>query len=171
MFHPHKQADLFAEPLETLEDARGRLRHGVDDGINCPCCDRWAQAYWRTINKTMARGLWWLYCKGLRDPIANAGEVPFTDITKGPAWLLRSNQLATLRWWGLVERMPSDDSAKKHSGMWRVTAEGDKFVNRGTSVPRRVCTLFGDVIAVSDDRITVMDIREDFNYAETVGLI
>ena len=161
------QLALFSERA-TLEDAKVRLWDGVKDGINCPCCNRWAQAYWRTINKTMARGLWWLYQQGL-----SAGRpdhpVHYTDITKGPAWLLRSNQLATLRWWGLVEKKPNDDPAKKSSGMWRVTPLGIRLLHGVASVPRRVCTLFGDVVAVSEDQLFIEDIGHYFNYAETMG--
>ena len=156
---------------QTLEGAKGDLRSGLQEGINCPCCGRWAQAYWRGINKTMARALRWL--EDEHNAVYYGGDYDckpiWIDITKGPAWLLRSNQLATLRWWGLVERMPSDDSAKKHSGMWRPTLLARSFLRGDMAVPAKVCTVFGEVVDRSYETITVNDIRHHFNYAETMG--
>ena len=147
----------------TLVAARAKLRDGVKEGVHCPCCDRWAQAYWRTINKTMSRGLQWLAMRAGMEP----GH--YVDITKGPAWLLRSNQLATLRWWGLIERAPNDDPKKKSSGMWALTNLGRHFIGGTVAVPRRVCTLFGDVVDQSDDTITIDDIKHHFDYEEVMG--
>ncbi len=157
------QLALFEGGEETLDSAKRRLREGLEDGTNCPCCDRWAQAYWRTINKTMARGLCWLAEEADMQPGV------YVDITKGPAWLLRSNQLATLRWWCLIKRAPNDDPKKKSSGMWALTHAGRDFLWGGASVPRRVCTLFGDVVARSDDFITIHDIKHHFDYTEVMG--
>jgi hypothetical protein len=161
---------MFTEKT-TLEEAKVMLWDGVKGGTRCPCCNRWAQSYWRTINKTMARGLWWLANVGAVEPSEYLQPLNYVDITKGPAWLLRSNQLATLRWWKLVERMPNDDPSKKHSGMWRVTTLGVKFLSGDSSVPRRVCTLFGNVVAVSDydDWIDAHDIKHHFDYSEVMG--
>ena len=155
------QLEMFTKST-TLEEARARLREGVREGTWCPCCDRWAQAYWRTINKTMARGLQWLAMR------AGMETGYYVDITTPPAWLLRSNQLATLRWWGLIERAPNDDPKKKSSGMWALTNLGRHFIRGNVAVPRRVCTLFGDVVDQSDDTITVHDIQHHFDYMEVL---
>ena len=157
-----QQLEIFSG-WTTLVEARAKLRDGVEDGIHCPCCDRWAQAYWRTINKTMARGLQWLAMKADMQPDV------YIDITKGPAWLLRSNQLATLRWWGLIKKAPNDDPKKKSSGLWALTKLGQHFLYGSVRVPRRVCTLFGDVVDVSDDLITVHAVRQYFDYSEVMG--
>lgn len=158
------QLEMFTSGT-TLAEARTRLRDGVKEGIHCPCCDRWAQAYWRTINKTMARGLLWLakesYSYDILLPV-------LVDITKGPKWLLRSNQLASLRWWGLIQKGPNDDPKKKSSGKWALTRLGSQFVRGKASVPRRVCTLFGDVVDQSDDTITIHDIEHHFDYTEVM---
>jgi hypothetical protein len=159
------------ETSQTLEGAKGDLRSGLQEGINCPCCGRWAQAYWRGINKTMARALRWLYDEYLARYYGQdyACEVIWIDITKGPAWLLRSNQLATLRWWGLVERKGPSDDSKKHSGMWKPTRLAHGFLAGNASVPAKVCTVFGEVVDRSYETITVNDIRHHFNYADTMG--
>ena len=136
------QLEMFTKST-TLEEARARLREGVREGTWCPCCDRWA----------MRAGMETGY---------------YVDITTAPAWLLRSNQLATLRWWGLIERAPNDDPKKKSSGMWALTNLGRHFIRGNVAVPRRVCTLFGDVVDQSDDTITVHDIQHHFDYMEVL---
>tara|TARA_R110002012_G_scaffold232405_1_gene405174 strand:+ start:39 stop:536 length:498 start_codon:yes stop_codon:yes gene_type:complete len=155
------QLEMFTRDT-TLAEARTKLRDGVEEGIHCPCCDRWAQAYWRTINKTMARGLQWL----AREADMQPGV--YVDITKGPAWLLRSNQLASLRWWGLIRKAPNDDPKKKSSGMWALTHFGHLFISGKAGVPRRVCTLFGDVVDQENNKITVHDIKHHFDYMEVM---
>lgn len=132
--------------LEQQRLAWKKTIHG--DGGECPCCDRFGKVYARAINKTMADSLKWLYdennAKGPREWI----DVPNT----APKEVLRSNQLPTLRWWGLVEREAADPKGKKkHSGHWRVTLKGMDFVEGKTLVPRKVYTYNGDVVGMSDD--------------------
>jgi hypothetical protein len=80
-----------------LTTAQVLLRAGLDDGTTCLCCGKHAQRYKRGINSTMVRGLIWLVrMSGADREWINVQEV-------GPAWLLRSKQLPTLRYWGLVE--------------------------------------------------------------------
>ena len=44
---------------ETLAEAQLRLFATLKakEGMDCPCCDRYAQIYSRPINSTQARGL------------------------------------------------------------------------------------------------------------------
>jgi hypothetical protein len=102
--------------LAQLRSDWDRTKSG--DGGHCPVCDRWGKIYPRGINRTMARSLIWLAAK--------SGDGNWVDVPNtAPAWILRSNQLPTLRWWDMVERNDTEKSPEnKHSGMWRVTAFG-----------------------------------------------
>lgn len=129
--------DELATELEIL---RANWRSVIEgDGGKCPCCNRWGKIYKRGINETMARSLIWLV-----NARANAhGWVDVPEIA--PRWLVRSNQLPTLRWWDLVERIPSADPDNKHSGLWRPTDKGRQFYNQTIKVPQFVYTYDGEV--------------------------
>jgi hypothetical protein len=140
---------------------RDQWRRTIEsDGGHCPVCDRWGRIYARGINKTMAHSLIWLLFAEHEDGWV---DVP----SKAPKWLIRSNQLSTLRWWDLVERCPNDDPKNKHSGMWRVTELGEKFVNRRVSIPEKVFTYNGEVEGKSNRLVTINECFDDyFDYQE-----
>ena len=85
-------------------------------------------------------------------------DVPNT----APRWLVQSNQLPTLRWWGLVERKGNEGETKtKHSGLWRPTSEGLDFVHHGTRVPKQVFTYNDTVQGYSTETVTIRDCFAD----------
>ena len=120
------------------------------DGGHCPVCDRWGKIYGRAINETMAKSLIWLV--GAQKNESGWVDVPAT----APRWLVQSNQLPTLKWWGLVERLPNDaESKNKHSGLWRPTALGYDFVNAGARVPKKVFTYNDNVEGHSTETVSL----------------
>lgn len=122
-----------------------------NDGGDCPCCGRWGKVYPRSINVTMAKSLVWL------GDHSSWVDVPNT----APRWVLRSNQLPTLRWWGLVERMEnSPDSDQKHSGVWRVTSRGRDFLSGYYAVPKKVFTYDGWPVKWSEEEVFLDDCLE-----------
>jgi hypothetical protein len=139
-------------------ELRKAWRHTIDrDGGHCPVCDRWGKVYARNINKSMAKSLIWL-CNARSDE-AGWVNVP----VNGPQWVVRTNQLPTLRWWDLVERRPNtEDEKKKHSGYWRVTQKGLDFVLKHTRVPKKVFTYNGEVEGVSLETVAIEDCFKDF---------
>ena len=154
--------DLFGPPLSEAREQWIKTIEG--DGGKCPCCDRWGKIYPRHINATMSRSLIWV--------TKNAVDLDgWINIPKaGPRFIVRSNQLPTLRWWGLVERYPSDDPAKKHSGLWRATELGKSFANNMISIPKTVFTYAGDVVEFSDERVRCPDtFNTYFDYQEVMG--
>lgn len=153
-----------APPPDSLADARNDWQAAIrDKGAICPCCDRFGKVYPRSINRTMARSLVWLAHH------SRAGE--WVDVpSTAPRWLVRSNQLASLRWWGLVERahpMPGEDA--KHSGQWRATAKGQQFAARQIAVPERVFTYGGEPTGFSDKLVHIDHSLPNFSYAEVMG--
>lgn len=153
--------------LEQLRAAWKSTIHG--DGGACPCCDRFGKVYARAINETMAKSLQWLYNKNNEKGLREWIDVPNSAGTE----VLRTNQLSTLRWWGLVERMtPPPDEKKnktKHSGMWRITLKGMDFVEGRTTVPRQVFTYNADVVGFSEDITTYEQCKDrHFNLKQTM---
>jgi hypothetical protein len=125
--------------LEAAQDYWANLIQ--DEGGVCPCCGRFGKIYKRTINANMARGLIWLVFEWEK---INTEWVDVPE--KAPRWLVKSNQLPTLRWWGLVERLESSDPSEKFSGFWRPTTRGLEFAKNRLAVHQAVFTYAGDPV-------------------------
>lgn len=153
---------------DTLKQAKADWREVIHgDGGNCPVCERWGKVYARNLNKTMAISLQWLYTaqKEAGDPRTWI-DVPNT----APKHVLRTNQLATLRWWGLIERKPEDleDKTQKHTGFWRITLKGMDFVEGKVLVPKTVETYNAEVVGYGKELInfrTALGIKFDYSQA------
>ena len=147
---------------EALRDAWGRTI--ANDGGHCPVCDRWGKIYLRNINVTMAQGLMWL-CRqtGDADGWINVPVV-------GPQWLVRSNQLATLHWWNLVERKSKDETHKaKFSGIWRPTPLGNDFAFGLVRVPKSVYTYNNRVMRYGTEEVFISEcLNEGFDYEQVM---
>jgi hypothetical protein len=145
---------------EFMQRLRAGWRQVIEgDGGHCPCCDRWGRVYARTLNETMAKSLVWL--------AHMSADGSWVDVPKqGPRWLVRSNQLPTLRWWGLVERVTNeDDPTKKHSGHWRATEKGIQFAGNNLRVPKKVYTYNAEVETFGDEMVSIKDCTEQFDYS------
>lgn len=151
--------------MDLLHSLREKWRLAIEgEGSHCPVCDRWGRIYPRGINKTMAHSLLWL-CS------AKKNEDGWVDVpTDGPKWLLRSNQLPTLRWWDLVESCENDDPKKKSSGMWRPTQKGIDFAMGKILVNKKVFTYKGEVEGKSDEMTSIEECFDDvFDYSEIMN--
>ena len=159
--------EVLIQQLEpTLAAARKQWFESTitDDGGHCPCCDRFGKMYKRKMNRTMAASLLWLSRIG-----GGWIDVPKT----APKWVVRTNQLSTLKWWGLIERKAADPTGKvKHTGLWRVTAEGALFAMGITTAPAWVITYNDEPIKFSDKLIHIGDaLGADFDYRDVMGPI
>ena len=150
-----------------LQELRRKWRNCIeDDGGHCPVCDRWGKVYARSINKTMAFSLLWLMS-------AKSNDKGWVDVPNvAPKSIVRSNQLPTLRWWGLVERIASSDPSYKHSGMWRVTQKGLDFANHKIMVPHTVFTYKGEVESFGEKHVLLSEcFKNNFDYQEIMGTL
>lgn len=152
----------------SLDTARKYVESRLEDGVICPCCNRFTKVYKRRMNATMVRSLIWLVKAS--DEWREWVDVP----NAAPKWILRSNQLPTLRWWGLVERLTKEaakaNNMTKHSGFWRPTQKGIDFANSNTLVPEFVLTLNGEPQNFVGPEVTVAEcLGTKFNYAEIMG--
>jgi hypothetical protein len=147
----------------TLKDAIAiwnRMRKG--DGGRCPCCNRWGKDYRRGINYTMAASIAWL--SHLTTPTSEFYLVS----KKAPRFVVSSNQLPTMRWWGLCERKPSKDPAKKHSGLWRVTEKGMLWATGRIAVNKFVWTYDGVVLMTEGPDVKISECIDNFDYNEVM---
>ncbi len=158
----------FNDPEYLLQDARDYVKNNLDDGIICPCCNKYTRRYKRKFNSTMARSLLWLVKTYLNNKPYN-----FIDVPKdGPRWLVRSNQLATIRWWDLAQRPINEDNPDlKHSGLWKPTEKGINFVFRRIRIPEVAVTYDGNLQELSGNLVSIEDtLGTKFSYAEIMGI-
>ena len=142
--HDIGQRGLF----DSLADAQDRLMRGLGKGIHCPCCGKWNHTDRRSLNATMAWGLCW---------IEAFGKGQWVDVPKhAPHRITNTNQHTTLKWWKLLERLPSDIPSRKHSGIWRTTQLGRSFVHREILVPTKVITWKNEVVRTEGPMIDIV---------------
>lgn len=153
----------FRESNISLSGLKQKWRAVIETaGGHCPCCDRWGKIYPRPINSMMARSLIWL-CSA--PAISGWVDVP----NQAPRWLIRSNQLSTLRWWDLVDRAGSEGGNRKYAGFWRPTELGRAFVEGKVAIPRTVYTYNGGREHYGDETIHISDcFSSHFSYQEVM---
>jgi len=162
-----EQLDIFGLSVKqtSLDDARRDFKEALHgDGGHCPCCDRWGKIYRRSINKTMLWSLMWLASHAYGEWV----DVPNT----APTWLLRSNQLPTLRWWGMVERPINLDDKNKHSGMWRATPIARAWLQGHYIImPKHVYTYDGEPVQGlgDDETIEAANVVGFYDYGEMMA--
>ena len=137
----------------------------LGDGGHCPCCDRWGKQYRRGINTTMANGMVWL-----AQHTVPGGE--WVDVPKTAGRdVLATNQFTTMRWWKMCERhIDVEDTERKHSGLWRITDLGARWVRGEVAVPRYVWTYNNEVKAIEGPDVYIGDIVEGFSYPEVMSV-
>jgi hypothetical protein len=155
--------------METIKEAKDFLNKNYKDGVQCPCCNQYVKEYKRKIYSRIARMLISLYHLDRRMP----GEYfHVDDITrgvtdKGPA------DFPKLVHWGLILEKPKDpnDKTKRTSGYWKITEQGQKYVEKKIAFPRYIHLLNGSFRKMSGP---IEDIEqalgEDFNYEELMML-
>jgi hypothetical protein len=116
----------------------------------------------------MARSLVWLWRQAAYH---EADRHKWIDVPNtAPTWLLRSNQLASLRWWGLIERQPNDNPEVKHNGMWRLTNLGYGFVRNQTRVSDKVFVYDAEVVGMSERPVLISEcFGKKFSYQEVMS--
>lgn len=138
-------ADLFG--MESKREFFEKL--GLGEGMNCPCCGRFAKVYRRRLHHGIAHALINLYRK------SPSGYLHFSDFCT----TLMGGDFTISRHWGLIE--------KKSSGFWRLTELGRSFVRDEAKVKKYVLLFDDQVAGFSGPDIGIHDcIGDRFNYIE-----
>lgn len=156
------QPSLFVTLVEARMEWDRTIRGG---GGHCPCCDRFCKIYARRFNASMARALLWLHRR-------SGPQSAWVDVPRlAPKWLVRTNQLASARWWGLVERQTNaDDPHIKHLGIWRTTGRGQAVCEGRLRIPSTVYTYNGEVQSFSEELVYLAAcFRTPFDYQEVLA--
>ena len=144
----------------SLGEAREYVQAlAMGKGGRCPCCGQRAQVYRRSINSGMAHSLVTMYAKAKLDWI----NVPL-DVGA------RSREEGKLRYWGLV----AEDTDKRldggHSGWWRVTELGGRFVREQATVPKYALVYDGVPLGLTGPEVGITDcLGEKFDLRELLN--
>jgi hypothetical protein len=143
-----------------LYKARELLFKHIDEGVECPCCKKWAQRYIRKVDSLMARYLISLYEAHRR---TKKTWVKFLEVTKG-------NTHGTYyysRHWGLSETQNESTEKRRGTGLWRLTNKGRDFVLGKISIPKLARIYRNEADWFSPEEIHIRDaLGKEFNYKE-----
>ena len=155
----------------TVSELRERWGDIIaNKGGYCCVCSRWGKINPRTINSTMAKSFIWLCKEKLKTP-----NDKWVDVQrKAPKSVLRTSQLAAMKYWGLVQRPVLETEYNelhhvKHTGLWRPTQRGWDFYYGTIAVPKKVFIYNDRVVKESDELTLLKDCFENrFDYAEVM---
>lgn len=150
--------------FETIDTAKMQFRQALERGehTDCPCCGRYAQIYRRKFHSSMAVQLIKLFAAG--------GSFEFVHASK-----LIINNMAGIgdftkaKYWGLIYPMekPEDETSRKTSGYWRLSANGEAFVRGHIAIPREVVVFDDHVLAMGTETVTIRQALTDkFDYSQ-----
>ena len=131
----------------TLNEAKEEFEKCLNKGTFCPCCERYARRYRRSIYKPMAEGLRYLhesreaYCDEFdRDPVDGCGRGWMSTKEVSKQW--GTGDLKKLRFWGLI---------KVDAAFVKITEKGIAFVEGQTVIPKYVYTYNNKVCGFSHE--------------------
>lgn len=132
-------------------------------GTTCPCCRKHVQFYRRKFNVRMALSLIYLY----RATRNNAESwVHISGHCVREYGFIPGDHAKTI-WWGLLERKPTEDEGKKHSGFYRLTEKGRAFVERRHRIRPYAVEYMSEVEYFTGEPIYIDDaLTARFDYAE-----
>jgi len=140
----------------TLGEARAYIAEHKDDGVTCPACDQFAKTYWRRISSTLARALITLHRHG------GATQFIHTSVLPGD-----THEMSQASWWGLVVDEGGTRADGGRRGHWKLTALGEAFVNRETTIPTFAVIYNGECTQLTGPPTGISScLGKSFNYTE-----
>lgn len=143
-----------------IASARAYVSEGIAHGVDCPVCRQSCKLYARKLYAEMAV---WLIVLVKRWNVSG----DWINVQDFP---LRGGDYGKLVHWGLAERAPNDNPAKRTSGMWRPTLAGVQFAMGRTKVPSHVYLYNNEVHRFGDEKVGIAEVLgTGFNYSELMA--
>lgn len=174
-------AGAASEPTaEEIEKVRSYFASKLDEGIDCPCCTRFAQRQHRSFGCGPARWLIELvYLADDPDKFIHTGRV--IKNLEGEK-ISGSDATSVLPLYGMIEegdgetplshRRPGAHGEPKGrtSGFWRPTRIGRAFIFDKIRVPAKIVTCIGVPESFEGPPVGIRDtLEKKFNYDEIMG--
>ena len=115
---------------------------------HCELCNAKIVEYKHSFSKALATGLWRLYLTNAEVNIKNL------KLTRNQ-W----DNFQKLRYWGLVAPCYRD-SGSRLNGVWKITASGKEFVEKGAAIQKSVWTYRGKTVRFEGDTVFFLDIHD-----------
>lgn len=147
--------------METLQEAKQRLRSNFHKGTDCPCCGQFVKLYKRKLTSSMAYGLLLLKDKTEWTHVENYFKT--LDIPSS----IRGD-ISKLVYWKMLERQEGKrEDGSNRIGYYRITQLGINFVNNMQDVPSHVLIYNNKFQGYSDTRTNIVKfLGNKFNYSE-----
>lgn len=133
-----------------IHRARRHLAASLIEGTDCVVCGQHAQLYRRKIHATMARQLVRVY--------KQVGTQPFHAPTELDT---HGGDFAKLAHWGLIAERAGRRQDGGRVGWWRITKDGEAFVQGRARVPEYVLIYAGEKIGFDGDAVGLLTILGD----------
>lgn len=145
-----------------MEARVGRMLVG-DKAVQCPHCTQWVKLYRRSITSPMAEALIALF----RLNRTTRRYYHITDIMPNR----HPGDFAKLVYWGLIEEQPkAPNKDTRTSGYWRITEQGDDFVNRRVRVQKYVRVFDSRVYGFEGELADIAEcLSNAFSYQELMA--
>lgn len=151
----------------SVAGARDYISANLDEGVRCPCCDRWIKRYKRRLNSNMAMFLIDLVkvARSKKQEWTSYREVKFRG--RDYPYLIHWNLMETLRQPGSISLGEPDT---KNSGIYKPTELGLAFVHRLVKVPSHIYLVCNEVEGFSDAQVDIVQaLGRRFDYAELMA--
>lgn len=162
------------QPDTPFEDVRNYILSSRDEGVKCPCCERFSKVYRRSITSSMAYALYLIYCHS-----ANTGKkwlhVPSflsDSVSKNAGATSRGGDWAKLGYWDLLqEHHDVREDGGKHVGWWRITDLGEAFVEGKVKIPKHAVVYNQTLMALDTGELVSFEesLKNRFNYDELMS--
>lgn len=156
----------------TILEAKEFLKANWKEGVSCPCCKQLVKLYRRNLNSGMAWTLIQVYLetkRSIADRVIPALMwIHVKDFLRANA-MHNGHDWTLLQHWGLLEERKTD-SGLPNSGRWRITDNGNRFVEMKLTVPKYLNFYNSKVWGGSDKMINIKQaLGTKFNYQDLIN--
>ena len=132
------------------------------EGMECPCCKRWAKLNPYSISKAQASTFKWI--------VENTGPNQYVDVQeKAPRWILKSNSHGKLVHHDLLRPKANEDPSKKSSGFWGPTAFGLEWYNGNATVQKFALVFDEKCLGRRGKDVRFSDVFDPFHYRKMMA--
>lgn len=162
--------DIHIKQIATLLECQEYNNKNVENGVTCPCCDRYMKLYKRSYSSGMAVFMLGLYRLTKKISFMGTEEYfHYVDVLKHLG-INSGGDYAKNVFWGLIEPKADDkeeleDLGTKSSGMFKITDIGIDFVLSKIKIPKKVHLLLNEVEGFDQEKIGIEDaLGNKFDY-------
>lgn len=156
----------FADVKKVFWDT---LNRRGPDQIPCPCCLRKAKINTHHISWDLAAFMTVLMSMGGAVEFVHSKEVMNSLAKRFGDSKYISTSFSILKHWGLIvaAEKNEDDTTRKTSGMWMLTAKGVSFVKGEIDVPQACSVYNNKPYSFGTERVFIKDaVKTKFNFKE-----